>query len=340
MAKGIAIILVVLGHTIQNSNVNFDDAIGFRFIYSFHMPLFVFLAGAAASFWASMITLPRNTAEFTYSFATRIFRSSIQLLLPFMAWTLVAFIAHPNDETFQEYLKKVFLQPDYSLWFLPCIFWCIVYICIFYMVIFVVKKTMRAARLQKFSEYLSAPFIQFILALLAWNWARTKLPNEYGLVFVNWQSGGLFFYFLLGLFSFQSLAKLRNPWLRSLPYFAFGLLVWFWHRTEPNNLINSAPEFLKNSWISHYYTYLVAIAGALAFLDLSKIILSMNFKKINTFMCLLGGASLGIYALHYYFISMQPKVIGAILISFIIYQLISIIPVIRTIFLGRLSLDS
>lgn len=335
MAKGFAIILVVLGHTIQNSNVNFDDAIGFRFIYSFHMPLFVFLAGAAASFWVSIITSPRNTVEFTYSFVKRICRSSIQLLLPFATWTVVAFIAHPNTETFPEYLKKVFLQPDYSLWFLPCIFWCIVYICIFYAALFAAKKTLYVARLQKLSEYLSTPFIQFILALLAWNWIRTKLPNEYGLVFVNWQSGGLFFYFLLGLFSLEGLAKLQNPWLRSLPYIAFALLAWFWHRTEPNNLISSAPEFLKNSWIFHYYVYMVAIAGALAFLDLSKIILAMNFKRVNTFMCLLGEASLGIYALHYYFISMQPKVIGAILISFIIYQLISITPFLRTIFLGR-----
>lgn len=40
--KGIAILLVVLGHAIQKNVLNFEYNILFSFIYSFHMPMFFF----------------------------------------------------------------------------------------------------------------------------------------------------------------------------------------------------------------------------------------------------------------------------------------------------------
>ena len=54
IAKGIGIILVVWGHVIQVSagEGNFDywgNSI-FEIIYSFHMPLFIFLSGFTASY--------------------------------------------------------------------------------------------------------------------------------------------------------------------------------------------------------------------------------------------------------------------------------------------------
>ena len=45
IAKGIAIILVILGHTFQGFGENFDYLVGYRVIYSFHMPLFIFISG-------------------------------------------------------------------------------------------------------------------------------------------------------------------------------------------------------------------------------------------------------------------------------------------------------
>lgn len=43
--KGFAIFLVVMGHAIQYNQVDFDTNPVFRFIYSFHMPLFMFVSG-------------------------------------------------------------------------------------------------------------------------------------------------------------------------------------------------------------------------------------------------------------------------------------------------------
>ena len=44
--KGIAILLVVLGHVIGYNNC--EDSFLWRFIYSFHMPLFMFISGYVA----------------------------------------------------------------------------------------------------------------------------------------------------------------------------------------------------------------------------------------------------------------------------------------------------
>ena len=43
--KGVLILLVVLGHCIQCTDLDFDHNAVFRYIYSFHMPFFIYLAG-------------------------------------------------------------------------------------------------------------------------------------------------------------------------------------------------------------------------------------------------------------------------------------------------------
>lgn len=45
--KGIAILLVVLGHVIGYNNC--ENSFLWRFIYSFHMPLFMFISGYVCS---------------------------------------------------------------------------------------------------------------------------------------------------------------------------------------------------------------------------------------------------------------------------------------------------
>jgi fucose 4-O-acetylase-like acetyltransferase len=43
--KGLAILLVVAGHTAQDSTPDFDNLFAFRAIYAFHMPMFMFVSG-------------------------------------------------------------------------------------------------------------------------------------------------------------------------------------------------------------------------------------------------------------------------------------------------------
>ena len=296
------------------------------------MPLFVFLSGCAASYWIARL---KESEANLKSLTNRLIRSFKQLLLPFLAWTILAFFVFDQRETLSEYLIKVFKQPDYSLWFLPCIFWCILYTCIFYAVIYVGEKLLNKLSLNHLSGYLSLPLLQFFLLIISWSYLRTKLPNEYGLVFTNWFSGGLFFYFALGLFSFAKLSCLKSGWIRIIPYICFFLLVPYWSKSAPHDLIISAPMIIKNTWFINYYSYVVAISGTLVFFDLAKIVYQRQSSYLNRALCLLGEASLGIYAMHTYFISIQPQVLTTILISLLCFEGLLLIPILRTVLLGR-----
>lgn len=67
--KGIAILLVVLGHVIGYNNC--EDSFLWRFIYSFHMPLFMFISGYVAQMtfrierfgWNETISLSNKEVE-------------------------------------------------------------------------------------------------------------------------------------------------------------------------------------------------------------------------------------------------------------------------------------
>jgi len=77
--KGYAIILVVFGHAIQHilgPNTAYDNTV-FRFIYSFHMPLFMFLSG-----YIIFGKVPKLWSKWLW-------KSSRRLLIPFFIWFLI-----------------------------------------------------------------------------------------------------------------------------------------------------------------------------------------------------------------------------------------------------------
>ena len=76
--KGIAILLVVLGHVIGYNNC--EDSFLWRFIYSFHMPLFMFISGYVAQM---TFRIERFGWNETISFLIKKLRT---LLLPMVTW--------------------------------------------------------------------------------------------------------------------------------------------------------------------------------------------------------------------------------------------------------------
>ena len=123
IAKGIAIVLVVIGHTLQ-SGENFDGKLAFRIIYSSHMPLFVFISGCVVSLWFKPDDVVRSWHENAQKNSTRLKSSATRLLLPFFCWTLFGYLINHRDEEVGAFALKVFRSPDWSLWFLVCIFNC------------------------------------------------------------------------------------------------------------------------------------------------------------------------------------------------------------------------
>lgn len=78
--RGIATVLVVVGHAIQVSLPStFDDNVIFKLIYSFHMPLFMFISG--------MVTF-KEERDITLKWLYKRFKV---LIIPFLIWIFIPF---------------------------------------------------------------------------------------------------------------------------------------------------------------------------------------------------------------------------------------------------------
>ena len=108
--RGFAILLVVLGHTVQyvTHPNSFDQDVVFRMIYSFHIPLFFFISG---------LTTPMRSIS-SDEFKNKIFKRTKQLLIPFVIWKVLSCILVGFNEPFY----NLFLYPDNGLWFLWVLF--------------------------------------------------------------------------------------------------------------------------------------------------------------------------------------------------------------------------
>lgn len=120
--KGIAIILVVLGHSIQYGSGNeyiskqlFYDNLIFRFIYSFHMPLFMTVSG-----WLFFYTRER------YLFVTNLVNRFSLFILPIFSWALISALIALKGTKLNGVSNfiGVYVVQCKNLWFLLAVFCC------------------------------------------------------------------------------------------------------------------------------------------------------------------------------------------------------------------------
>lgn len=108
--RGFAIILVVLGHAIQHTYENFDSNYLFTFIYSFHMPLFMFISG--------YVTYKENREPDKEWMRRR----TASLLIPFLVWIPFPYIFSWDNQTVVNHIVQVIKDPTWSNWFLLILF--------------------------------------------------------------------------------------------------------------------------------------------------------------------------------------------------------------------------
>lgn len=125
VAKGIGMILVIMGHTIQLDVV--------RPIYAFHMPLFFFLSG--------LLLVPDKIGDFP-SFTIR---KTVQILRPWFIILLMSTVVCLLIPEWREQLTRDNILKDLylvntntfqnsSIWYLPCFFFALVFYYIMNMV--------------------------------------------------------------------------------------------------------------------------------------------------------------------------------------------------------------
>lgn len=108
--KGFAILLVVLGHVLQHYYP--DGNFCYRAIYSFHMPLFMFVSG-----YVSYKAVEWGVVK----------KRAIQLLIPFFSYIFLKYgmdiVFGDADCSLPVFLLHAILRPDAGLWFLWALFY-------------------------------------------------------------------------------------------------------------------------------------------------------------------------------------------------------------------------
>ncbi|MGT2459004.1 acyltransferase family protein [Cupriavidus basilensis] len=112
--KGLAILLVVIGHLAQSATPEFDKSLLFKGIYMFHMPLFFFVSG--------MVYALKGNNFSVKGLCESMGKRARQLLLPYFAWYVVGYFISHQQLPFGEYMARLWKSPDYGLWFLWVLF--------------------------------------------------------------------------------------------------------------------------------------------------------------------------------------------------------------------------
>lgn len=325
--KGFAILLVVLGHSVQSfaANGSYDNNWVFRVVYSFHMPLFMFLSGAAAAY---------SFRPMNFEFIKRKF---YQLVVPFVAWYLLGYLLQGayHNTTLPSYIHKVVVSPDYGLWFLWALF--LNFCCL-----------AAIKRLTKYMHLYAYPLVW--LAIYA-------IPTgKYGIGLVKWHLPFFATGYLIFLYR-NKLARYRAAAL-TMSSIGFPLLVASWHRLYSPSFVTDLSGHLAarhllllrlgdiaavNTYqiFVLFYNYLVPFCGIGFVYWLIKL---WPNKYIYRFLGLLGLYTLDVYVSHEYFFRFAiGKSWLEIISSFILGLSLSValgvlvlrqVPLLSTLFLG------
>ncbi|MBN2169081.1 MAG: acyltransferase family protein [Actinobacteria bacterium] len=273
--KAIAIVLVVLGHSLEIADPGvFVPNPSFRhhlaiLIYTFHMPLFMFLAGYVMS-----------------GRKVKVGKSFTRLIVPFFTWMLVKFLIFVPAAKYGElghYVRYgVWSMENAPLWFLWVLFFC-------YLLLIPCRY---AGRFGKYGEE-SALLGMFLLINLIPS-TRLGIPHlQY-----------YFIFFILGYLS----AKHKEAILRLKPRLKITVLtlspvvflaVFFASYDNLNNIVSAMPlrELLKAP-DTFLVRFCLAVLGILSAYAVLSAIETIKAGKLESAVAWLGLATLDIYVAH------------------------------------------
>ena len=279
--RGIAVILMVVGHCIQYGSGNlfleqqlYFENWAFRAIYSFHMPLFTMIAG----YFLAISLQKRSSCKV---FKSRMFSIGI----PILSWGTINYIIlilNQNiDVGLSNIIKQVFWNYLGTLWFLWALLCC----------------TLVTIAIHKFCN---GSLIAFVIIFFV----SFFLPDKYNIPYASFLYPFFCFGYLWNKF-FQ--VQLKNIWSEKIWYSGGGLLVlWgimvgFFH--QENYIYQSGFCLLgKQSVLSQLgidvYRIAIGLIGSCAVLLCYKILHS-HLGNIP-WLARLGQNSLGIYIINSY----------------------------------------
>lgn len=330
IAKGLAIILVVVGHVIQGSSEKFDDLLWFRVIYSFHMPLFVFLSGSVAAVAFSPEKIQSGMFVLIKQAKIRITKASGRLLLPFISWCVINQLIYHQSDSVLSAIVLAFRRPDTALWFLLAIFYCIALASLFDIALASLYRVLKRCHMDRACHWVADGRIQIALIILIWWAVREHTPRGAGLSLIR----PYFIYYMLGIGFYRYLYPNISIWSYLSAIVIFIVLIPFWDRATVDNMITTEITSLMPSLLIYFYAAVVALSGSLMMVGIAKVITFSSAKWIKQFLVMGGQLSLGIYAIHYFFLAYFPKVIAPLVLSLALTYGINKVPILRLVLLG------
>ena len=280
--KGLAILLVVLGHAIQKNIPSFQMNYLFSFIYSFHMPLFFVVSG-----YLMYLTLQSNRLKWAQN-------KAFYLLVPHVVFNVLYYFACRTgltifdnvtltDSLFQWLKASLFVNSgEWFLWVLFCCF----------MLLLIIKSVEM-----KFPQPAFLAFVTLFTALFLF------LPNietDYIRIYeIQW-------YYIFALSGFL-LAKYR---VLIPKYFAFIIVAVIcypifmyslsWNLGKVLFPLHTYYGYLESQLSSTYFMrYLQALTGMCIVLLVSITI--NKLPKLAVSFVWLGRMTLGVYLFHMFF---------------------------------------
>lgn len=238
--KGFLILLVILGHCIQFTDMDYDHNVVFRYIYSFHMPLFMAVSG--------FVSYKPQQEWLTVK------KRFFQLIVPFLAWAVLGCCIKGD---FFDLWRKI-QHPDSGLWFL----WCLFFIVLLLKLCESVSKRMNIG-LEKVVCGIALLLIGTMVAL------KFKL---FGFQFIAWY----FPFYCMGFFArkYQDILwkmTSRVAW----PMLAlFVVMAYWWMRKDPPLFLPANSPVLYN----YAYKFVTATVALVALMPLFKT--HINYKTL------------------------------------------------------------
>lgn len=279
--RGLAIVLVVVGHAMDIGYGPRGFDLGHALIYSFHIPLLAFLSG-----WATIYSRSSGLKSIGGRFRT--------LMVPYLFW-LVAFSAADAAKArslslWFDLIRAGLLDPfaRNGLWFLYVLFIC--------SVVF----TLVRARWSSTRALVISAFVVSVLSLILLPWPS----NWFGLARV-----GFLYPFLVGGFLIaDKIETLRQHRRKVMAYSVVAYVlsaVWFWHgalaTVWPTATALRWMTF-PNAGVSQSVVTLagfVCAASAILVVTLLVSAVPVRYFQVHGVPVWLGQRSIGIYATHF-----------------------------------------
>lgn len=265
--KGWLIILVVIGHAIQDSLIDgyYDNHL-WNIIYSFHMPAFVAISG-----W-----LACKNVDLCHKWGQICKRRFLQLIVPYFVWSLFLYV-FSFEHTWENVLKMI-LYPDTYYWFLWVLFW-ICSIC---------TGVQAFSRKVHVDETISLIIVCLCLTALM-VLAEIRII---GFQFLSYY----FLFYTLGYLIHKYNVEVENKYLLITLVFVWFALAWFWKMHDLPNWMPIIPH-VPSSLLQYCYRGVTAFIAILIVLGMSPLMLNGR-GKFNSMIAMFGKYSLGIYVIH------------------------------------------